>query len=205
MDDTVFTDEQTPFSRDDAHEIFKQFASHYDAPAYVRRARQVEDAFEQLLARCRAQRDEWLNMVRIRLGLLRMQAGDWMALRPWLENDDQLELLERLHSDLAPQPRLRVEATRSERLLRRALAELVQSIARFNRRWLEFLPSVDLAPVNALRDGYNRYYLLEKECAIRSPRLARQGFRRLEAVTTADLAQLLPVLPVPALARAAGS
>jgi len=201
MSDPVSADDQTPFSRDDAHEIFKQFTSHYDAPAYVRRARRVEDAFEHLLARCRAQRDEWLQLVRIRLGMLHMLAGDWRVLRPWMANDDQVELLERLHRDLAPQPRLRVEATRSERTLRRTLGELVQSIDRFNPRWTAFLPTVDLAPLNALRDGYNRYYLLEKECAIRSPRLARQGFRRLEPLTTADLAKLVPVLPKPIISH----
>lgn len=199
MDDPVSADDQTPFGRDDAHEIFKQFASHYDAPAYVRRARQVEDALEHLLARCRVQRDDWLKMVRVRLGLLRMLSGNWAVLRPWLADDDQVDLLERLHSDLAPQLRVRVSTTTSERALRRALRELVESIARFNGRWTEFLPTVDLAPVNALRDGYNRYYLLEKECAIRSPRLARQGFCRLEPLTTADLAERLPTLAVPRL------
>jgi hypothetical protein len=199
MDDIASTDDETTFGRDEAHEIFKQFASHYDAPAYVRRACRVEDALAQLLARCRAQRDEWLKMVRIRLGLLRMLAGDWPGLRPWLANEEQIELLDGLHRELAPQPRLQVEPTRSERALRRALAELVQSITRFNSRWFAFLPTVDLTSVNALRDGYNRYYLLEKECAIRSPRLARQGYRPLEPLTTADLAALLPGLPVPQL------
>jgi hypothetical protein len=53
--------------------------------------------------------------------------------------------------------------------------------------------------VNGLREGYNRYYLLEKECALRSPRLARQGFVRLPAVTVDDLAAQLPPLPVPQL------
>jgi len=196
MEDTASADEQAPLSRDEAHEVFKQFASHYDAPAYVRRARQVEDAFNQLLARCRAQRDEWLKMVRVRLGLLRMQAGDWAVLRPWLD-DGQIELLDRLHIELAPRLHVRVEATASGRALRRSLRELAESIARFNRRWTEFLPTVNLAPINALRDGYNRYYLLEKECAIRSPRLARQGFLRLEPLTVVDLEAMLPTLPLP--------
>ena len=59
------------------------------------------------------------------------------------------------------------------------------------------LEETDLTEVNALREGYNRYYLLEKECAVRSARLARQGFRRLEPVTLEELAALLPPLPVP--------
>jgi hypothetical protein len=77
--------------------------------------------------------------------------------------------------------------------------ELAESLERFNRRWLEFLRGVDVGPVNELRDGYNRYYLLEKECALRSPRLARQGFTRLEPLTVAELTALLPPLPVPQL------
>jgi hypothetical protein len=56
---------------------------------------------------------------------------------------------------------------------------------------------VDLSQVNALRDGYNRYYVLEKECASRSPRTARHGFRPLPPLTADDLAALLPPLPVP--------
>jgi hypothetical protein len=196
MEDTASTDDQALLGRDEAHEVFKQFASYYDAPAYVRRARQVEDAFGQLLARCRGQRDEWLRMVRVRLGLLRMQAGDWSVLLPWLEDDGQIDLLERLHIELAPRLRIRLDASASERSLRRSLRELAESIVRFNRRWTEFLPTVDLAPVNALRDGYNRYYLLEKECAIRSPQLARQGFRRLEPLTLSELEGHLPALPM---------
>ena len=56
------------------------------------------------------------------------------------------------------------------------------------------LLTVDLARVNQLRDGYNRYYVLEKECAVRSPKVARQGFRPLPPLTTADLAAELPPL-----------
>ena len=38
------------------------------------------------------------------------------------------------------------------------------------------MPSIDLTHVNKLRDGYNRYYVLEKECALRNVRLAALGF-----------------------------
>src|SRR5579864_8062368 len=61
--------------RGDDLRLFQTFEAQYDAPAYVRRARQVEDAWEQVLQRCRARRDGWLFMVRIRLGLLRGLAG----------------------------------------------------------------------------------------------------------------------------------
>jgi hypothetical protein len=185
--------------RGDDHKLLKTFEAQFDAPAYVRRARQVEDAWESLVHRCRQQRDEWLGMARVRLGLLRGLAGDWAALRPWLANDDQLGVLRHLEALLQPRLRSPVERTSSARALRRALRDLVESLERFNQRWQAFLPGVDLTHVNELRDGYNRYYLLEKECAVRSARVARQGFRRLEPLTTEALASVLPALPVPRL------
>jgi hypothetical protein len=185
--------------REEDRNLVKQFAAHYDAPAYVRRARQVQEALDVLLNQCRRQRDEWLGLTRIRLALLRALAGEWDMLLPLLEDGGQLAALRQLEADLAPQLRHRVEPTTSMRTLRRALVELCESIELFNRRWQNFLPTVDLSRVNALRDGYNRYYVLEKECALRSPRLARQGFRRLEPFTLEDLGQLLPPLPAPLL------
>ena len=67
----------------------------------------------------------------------------------------------------------------------------------FNRRWRQFLDAVDLRPINELRDGYNRYYVLEKEFAVRSARVARHGFVPLAPLTAAALFELLPLLPVP--------
>jgi hypothetical protein len=184
----------------DEDRLLKQIEARYDAPAYVRRARDVQGAFDGLLQKCRAKRNELLGMVRIRLGALHGLAGEWDALRPLLADDEQVHVLQQMYADLNPQLRVPVAPTSSARTLRRALRELSASLERFNRRWREFLPQVDLTPVNALREGYNRFYLLEKECALRSPRLARQGFRRLEPLTAGDLAAVLPPLPVPRLA-----
>jgi hypothetical protein len=175
----------------------QQLQAMFDAPAYVRRGRRVQAAFEELLARCRRQRDEWLGMVRTRLGLLRALAGAWEALAPHVADDEQLHALRRLEQELAPRLRVPVEAITSARPLRRALRELRESIERFNRRWADYLEGVDLGAVNELRDGYNRYYLLEKECASPSARVARHGFRPLPPLTREELAALLPPLPVP--------
>jgi hypothetical protein len=192
--------DQIPISPvDDGSRLFQRVLGYYDAPAYVRRARQMEEGYEQLLARCRRQRDEWLVMVRIRLALLRALAGDWTALQPLLADEGQLAVLRGMDAELKPSLRHRVDATTSVRVLRRMLGELGESIERFNRRWREYLAKVDVAPVNALREAYNRYYLLEKECAGHSPTLARRGFRRMEALTTEDLLALLPALPFPRL------
>jgi hypothetical protein len=176
-----------------------QIEAGYDGPAYVRRARGVQQAFDALLHRCRKQRDEWLPMVRLRLALLHALAGDWERLRPLLANGDRLEELQGLHAELQPRLRGQVDRTSSVRALRGALRELRESIEHFNRRWLAFVPTLDLTRVNELREGYNRYYVLEKEMAVRSPRIARQGFVRLGPLTLGDVLAQLPPLPVPEL------
>jgi hypothetical protein len=185
--------------RGDEGHILKLFLAQYDVPAYIRRAQQVHAAYEALLGRCQRQRDEWLTLVRLRLGTLGALAGDWSRLEPWLAGADQAQALQDLHAVLRPRLRLPVEPTRSDRRLRQALEDLKDSIERFNRRWLDFLQDVNFTEVNRLRDGYNRYFVLEKECAVRSARLARQGFQPLEPLTREALTSLLPPLPVPPL------
>lgn len=191
--------DEVPIPSVDDRDAFKTFVGIYGGPAYIRRAREVEAALEHVLARCRKQRDDWLAMVRLRLGMLKALAGDWAPLAPLLANEEQLRHLEKMHGELAPRLRTPVAVTSSRRLLRRALRELRDSMEIFNRRWLNYLPKVDLSWVNELRDGYNHYYVLEKECAVRSPRLARAGFQRLEPLTAESLLMLLPPLPIPEL------
>jgi hypothetical protein len=179
--------------------LFDQFVGQYDAPAYVRRALQVQNALDGLVERCRQQREQWLTMVRLRLGRLKALAGDWSVLQPLLAGEEHLALVRQLHADLDPKLRVAVKPTSSPRTLRRALRELRQSLERFNRRWLDFLPTVDLTAVNELRDGYNRYYLLEKECSVGVASVARRNFQRLNPLTHEELLALLPPLPVPQL------
>jgi hypothetical protein len=174
--------------------------SLFDAPAYVRRARRVENSLAELLGQCNRQRDEWLEMARILLGRVAALAGTWEALRPHLADDDQLDLLRDLHDQLRPTLRVPVEPTTSRYALRGALRELVEALERINHRWAEYLAEVDLDPINAVREGYNRYYLLEKECALRLAPGARRDFRPLEPFTRGELIALLPPLPVPRLA-----
>lgn len=179
--------------------VRQQFLAQYDAPPYARRALRVQQAWEQLLGRCRQQRDQWLHLVRVRLGLLHGLAGDWSVVSEFLEDGNQVGELQRLHECLAPRLRAAVQRTASARVVRRALRDLGESLERFNQRWRQFVPSLDLTEINQLRDGYNRYYVLEKECAVRSARLARQGFQRLEPVTHEHLLEAMPFLPVPRL------
>lgn len=184
----------------DEDRLLKLAMGHYDVPAYVRRARRMQEALDDLLSACNEKRDEWLGMVRTRLATLHALAGDWAALRPHLADNREVETLAELHGLLQPGLRSFVETTNSPRLLRFALRELCESLHRFNQRWRSFVAKVDLSPINESREGYNRYYVLEKECATRSATAARHGFKRLEPFTLSDLVKLLPELPVPQLA-----
>jgi len=179
--------------------LFDEVLGRYGEPAYVRRGRAVEHALQDLIDHCNSRRDELLKMVRTRLALLHALAGGWDALVPLLRDEGQARVLEEMHASLSPRLRTTVEPTTSRRTLRHALRELAQSIERFNRRWRDYLPTVDLGRVNEVRENYNRYYLLEKECATHSASVARQGFRPLEPITIDDVARRLPPLPVPQL------
>jgi hypothetical protein len=190
------SDDRIP-SRDEGREAFNRVLAQYDGPAYLRRARRVQDSYDGLLEQCRLQREVWLAMARVHLGMLRGLAGDWPALVDHLADEEQLSVLEALWTGLQPRLRVPVEPTVSTRALREALCELNESLERFNRRWTNFVRGLDLSALNAERADYNRYYLLEKECAVRSPHIARQGYRRMEQLTAEYLLSVLPPLPVP--------
>ena len=182
-----------------AAKTFNEVLAQYDGPAYMRRARRVHASYEQLIHDCRRQRHEWLAMARIRLGTLRGQTGSWESLKPYLAGEGQTQLLEALWAALDPRPRIPIEPTTSARVLRATLRRLAESLERFNERWLPFVRSLDLSALNAERADYNRYYLLEKECEVRSPHIARAGYKPLEPLTVDDVLAELPPLPVPRL------
>jgi hypothetical protein len=193
--------DEVPIVGQDENWLFKKFLAQYDAPAYLRRARQVEDALAALVDACRAKRAAMLELVAVRLGTLRaLVDGDWRALASFLADGAQVSVLEQLEAEVKPQLRVPVEPTSSPRRLRLALRELCESLNRFNRRWLDYLDRLDLTSINELRDKYNRYYVLEKEFAVRSARVARQGFRPLSPLTLAEVRQILPPLAAPRIA-----
>lgn len=174
-----------------------QFMAAGGAPAFAVRAVRVHEALDHLVAQCRKRRTELLQLVRVRVGTLRALAGGWAALRALLHDEQQEAVLGLLCYELQPRLQLGQQQTRSLRTLRRALDELIASLERFNQMWHDYVRSVDLSRVNELREGYNRFYVLEKECLVGSPQLARQGFRPLSRLTVDDLLIQLPPLPVP--------
>jgi hypothetical protein len=187
-------DEGTILSSDREQKIFNQVIALHGAPAFVRRAQSVLYAWEGLLERCRRQRSEWLDITRMHLGMLRALAGSWQALEPLLADAAAVEVLTALEHELQPALRQPVTPTASTWKLRGALLVLVECLEHFNARWRAYLQSVDLAEVNRLREDYNRYYVFEKECVVRSAAIAREGFQRLPPATLEDLAAEFPCL-----------
>ncbi|MGE5192140.1 MAG: hypothetical protein ACM3U2_06515 [Deltaproteobacteria bacterium] len=179
-----------PFSDDDMLLAF-------DSPAFIRRAMQVEAAWDALVAVCRRERERLLEMPRMRLARFLALSRSWPAAGSALCRAEDLAYLKELHADWQPRLRTAMNPPRMESVLARALADLARSFLRFNRRWRAFLGELDLRPINQLREGYNRYYLLEKECALRSARLAREGFVPLPPVRIESLIELFPLLNVP--------
>jgi hypothetical protein len=146
---------------------------------------------------CLKQREEWLKFVRLSLGTLYALAGSTAALDEFLGNQEQLQILEQLMKDLQPHLRVPPTPTSSARHLRQALAEVRDAIERFNERWRDFIAGLNLEHVNAVRELYNRFYVLEKECALGSSRVARSGFQKLNPLRPDDFLKVIPLLPVP--------
>lgn len=185
----------------DDHRIFQQVMAGFDAPAFLRRARQVEDAWNDLLETCRHKRAHLLEMPRLRLArfvkLTEPGSPDSGEICPPAD----LSYLQELHREWKPQLRSVVRPARTRAEILHALAHLARSFERFNRRWREFVRDLDLAHVNELRDGYNRFYVLEKECALFSSRIAREGFVPLPRAELNDVIEAFPLLKVPHVAE----
>lgn len=168
-------DGQPLLTIDDDLRTRMMIGAQYQAPAYARRALGVQQAYDDLIARCTTQREEWLRGVRLHLGFVRSAGG------PEPTGDVAVSLAQVCG---LTEPR-------------RALVALRASVARFNRRWAAFIAGIDVSEINRRRDGYNRYYPIEKECAVGSPRIAALGFRRLPPLTADDVMAVLPLLVMP--------
>ena len=173
----------------------QQLLATFGGPAFVRRARQCEAVWQEALEAAAQQRQVWLEQPQWRLARLRTLAGDWDCLRPLLAEPAQLADL--IHWDAVWQRKLRAPCHRTEssRPLRQALLDVQQVFATFNRRWSTYLAERDWSELNRLRQEYNQFYLLEKECALSSWSVVQKGYRPLPPATSNDLLMVLPHLP----------
>ncbi len=185
-------DEETALAGTDGE--LRELLGLYDAPAFARRGIDLEYALTRVDARCRREREAMLEMVRLRLRQWAASAsGPEAAPLVFAAPIDDLWPL----AD-APPPAW-ADRTATLRKLRSVARDLVASVRRFNHRWERFLDGLDFEPVNRLVDRYNRYYVLEKECTLRSARLAARHFEPKPRVSREILHQRYPNLPLPEL------
>jgi hypothetical protein len=190
------TDESLTTLSGDIDTEIKEMMGLFDSPSFARRGLELEEMLRRVDARCRQARGERLDMVRVRLRQwTRVAAGldDWAPvfaapIEPlWTLSD-----AEPPQWAAAPGPRHRQLA---------AARDLIAAVERFNRRWAEFIASLNLGPANVVIDHYNRYYVLEKECVMGSARLAARFFTPIPTLTPERLLRDHPLLPVPLLLK----
>jgi hypothetical protein len=181
--------------------IVQEIAGRFGPASFMRRAKLVETTWAVLLEQGNHARREHLAMVRLRVGQLHALAGGWEALRPLMPDAADRAMLARLHDELQPELRMPLEPTNSVRTLRGAFRDLIEAMESFNARWPRWLAEVDLTAVNKVREDYNRYYVIEKECALGSAVVARRDFKPLPPMTRSDVEGQLPLLVLPRVAE----
>jgi hypothetical protein len=188
------TDESLATLGGDIEAEIKEMMGLFDAPAFARRGQELEEMLRRVDARCRQARADRLDMVRVRLRQwARVASGpdDWASV--FTAPIEPLWLL----SGAEPPQWAGTPAPRHRRLA--VARDLVAAVERFNRRWTEFVESINLGPANLVIDHYNRYYVLEKECVMGSGRLAARFFTPMPPLSPERLLRDHPLLPVPDL------
>lgn len=173
----------------------KLVLGQYDAPAYIRRARNVESDLDELFIRCNSLRRQWLNQPERIYHELKAKAGQWDRLEKWVSRPEQFAYLLRLEGLLQPVLKYPPPVSRWFWGVGKSIEQLRLQIRQFNQAWEKHLKELDLNPLNRSREGYNRWYILEKECAMGSSALAGRGFEKLEPITHAELLAQFPLLP----------
>jgi hypothetical protein len=172
----------------------RQMLGLFDAPAFVRRGQELEQALSRLSDRLRVRRNELLDMVRLRL-------RQWASVASG--PDDAQEILSRPIDQLwlltGAGPPTWSERSAPLRRRRAVARDLITSLERFNTRWEQLLAVLKLDGVNQSIDHYNRYYVLEKECILGSTRLAARHFVPRAQLSVESLLSEFPPLPVPEL------
>jgi hypothetical protein len=167
-----------------------------DTPSYVRRALRVEEATRQVLLRGESLREQWQLGVRVRLLNWNRLVHDDPRVGEKLDDAARIAICS-LGDAVFHDGRTRMARCSPAWpvLPGRMWHGLNRSVAQFNTRWRNYLATVDLTSINDAVDAYNRYYLFEKECAMRSARLARMGYQPLSRVTPGWLESACPALP----------
>ena len=180
---------------------FLELLGQLGDPAFVRRARMVEDVERGLINQCRVARNELLELPKMRIGrLAALIDHDWQRLGIFLSNASSADDLQNLHDTWSPELKLPVQPTNSSKKIVQALKELIASFEYFNKRWSKYLDQVSFDGINQIRDEYNQYYVIEKACAFQSDKIGQLGFQELRPYSVDELLGQLPLLSIPELA-----
>ena len=183
-------------------EFLKMLMEQGEEPSFLRRAREVRDAWDGLLERCQSYRDDTLRGPRMHLGNLSRQVnGDWSRLARFLADESQVSVFAKLHEAWKPHMPAVVKSTSPWSTIQSLLIGFAESVDRFNRAWNKFLQDVDLEEVNRLRTDFNKYYPIEKAAAFDSEAIERLGFEPLDLATIEHLRARFPPLELPPLLR----
>jgi hypothetical protein len=169
-----------------------------DPPAYLRRGMSVEDAEARVVKKCEMDRDQMLYAVRLRLRFWNRLLRDRPRVRERVSAAamESAAVLEEL--TFSPgEARISVAPAGWELFVTRHWRALVSAVEEFNANWRRYLEAIPLDDLHRAIDGYNRYYVLEKECAVRSARTALRGFVPKRKPTWKDFLERFPTLPVP--------
>lgn len=171
----------------------------FDAPAFIRRAKSVEMDTETLFHKCKKHRNGWLHQPQRAFHAIKSRVGgtppDWQRLLAWSKQPEQIAYLRDLDPFLEPALRFPPKPSRWFWGISQEIEILRKQIKGFNQAWLEWVQELDLSEINNARDGYNKWYLLEKECSILSCAVASQGFVPLTLLTPGDILSWFPLIP----------
>jgi hypothetical protein len=181
-------------------ELLKSLVELGEDPAFIRRAQSVDEAWNQLLERCRAQREVMLRWPRMHLSILANRLKhDWSPLARYLADEGQVSYFADLYKDWKSLLESKNVAANSWSSIGRILRDFVDSVDRFHAAWNKFLQEVNLDEINRLRRDYNQHYPVEKACAFDSEDIKRLGFTPLDPVTFEQLDAAFPPFVVPKL------
>lgn len=174
-------------------DMVRMLLGRYDVPAYVRRGLRVEAAIRDFFSHAEQCYRELLEPVIASARALARQISSLDALRQHFPDPGQHQLVLDLYEVFVPDARWR-DGQPQKWPAQAAAQQLTAAIVRFNRRWRARVAELNYDEVNREIEAYNRYYLIEKECALRSRKLAARGFRPLTRIDEAAVLARFPLL-----------
>lgn len=196
MDELIRMDESNGVAGDP---IAQLVLGQFDAPAFIRRAKSVEMDTETLFFQCQKHRNSWLHQPQRSFHGIKARVGgtppDWQRLLAWSKQPEQIAYLHALDPFLEPALRFPPKPARWFWGISQEIETLRSQIRSFNQAWLVWVRELDFTQINSARDGYNKWYLLEKECSVLSRAVASQGFEPLPLLQPDDILARFPLLP----------